>query len=43
MPIRQWKAALNQFTIRFDERMTRIKFNRRLQKIQDTLDLIENT
>ena len=24
MPIRDWKAALNRFTIQFDERMTRV-------------------
>ncbi|MFZ2387444.1 MAG: IS256 family transposase, partial [Polaromonas sp.] len=24
MPIRDWKAALNRFTIQFDERMPRV-------------------
>lgn len=24
MPVRDWKAALNQFTIQFDERMPRV-------------------
>ena len=37
MPISDWKAALNRFTIQFDERMPRVKLNRRLHKIRDTL------
>ena len=24
MPVRDWKAALNQFTVQFDERMPRV-------------------
>jgi Transposase, Mutator family len=34
MPIRDWKATLNRFTIQFDERMPRVKLNRRLHKIR---------
>jgi len=37
MPIRDWKAAMNRFTIQFDERMPRFYLNRSLHKIRDAL------
>ena len=39
MPIRDWKAALNRFTIQFDVCMPRAQLNRRLHKIQNTLQI----
>jgi len=37
MPIQNWKAALNRFTILFDERMPQHQSISRLHKIADTL------
>jgi putative transposase len=37
MPIQNWKAALNRFTILFDERMPKHQTISRLHKIADTL------
>lgn len=36
MPIRDWKAALNRFTIQFEERMTSLQHQPRLHKTPDT-------
>ena len=37
MPIRDWKAALNRFTIQFEDRMPLHLPNLRLHKMRDTL------
>ncbi|MET3140219.1 hypothetical protein AAKU61_004608, partial [Undibacterium sp. GrIS 1.2] len=37
MPIREWKAALNRFTIMFGERVPNVYFKNRLHKLPDTL------
>jgi hypothetical protein len=37
MPLRDWKAALNRFTIQFEERMPENQCSPRLHKIRDTL------
>ena len=37
MPIQNWKAALNRFTIMFEERMPQYESKSRLHKIEDAL------